>query len=306
MKRKRFVRLFGLAIFCITAYLLQRALSQYDPADIAESIFAVSVPRLARSALFVAASYFSLTLFDALAVRYIGARLPYRRIALASFSALSIGHTLGLAAASSGAIRYRFYSRWGLGAGDVAKIILFCAVTVGLGLDTLMGLALLLQGELAAKLLGFSREAAFALGCACLAFPVLYVGLAAALRRPLTVRQWEVSMPPPKLALAQIAVGTMNFCFVAAALYELLPPAVGIGYFPVAAVYVIGNVASIISHVPGGLGVLEAVVVHLMPQTAVVGALVAFRVLYFLIPFTIGAALFAAYELAQRRRGYYR
>jgi hypothetical protein len=61
-----------------------------------------------------------------------------------------------------------------------------------------------------------------------------------------------------------------------------------------------------VSHVPGGLGVLETVVIHLMPQPAVVGALVAFRVLYFLIPFTIGAALFAAYELAQRRRAYYR
>jgi uncharacterized membrane protein YbhN (UPF0104 family) len=85
-------------------------------------------------------------------------------------------------------------------------------------------------------------------------------------------------------------------------LYQLLPPASDIGYFVVATVYVLANVASIFSHVPGGLGVLEAVVIHLMPQAAVIGALVVFRVIYFLVPFAIGAALFAAYELAQRRR----
>ena len=89
-----------------------------------------------------------------LAVRYIGAKLPYRRIALASFTSLSIGHTLGVAAASSGAIRYRFYSRWGIGAGDIARIILFCAMTTGLGLNTLMGLALLLRANMATELLG--------------------------------------------------------------------------------------------------------------------------------------------------------
>jgi hypothetical protein len=291
----------GFVVFCIAAYLLHRALSAYDPGEIVQSIFAIPLPRLALGALFVACSYFSLTLFDALAVRYIRAKLPYRRIALASFTALSIGHTLGLAAASSGAIRYRFYSRWGIDAGDIAKIIVFCAMTAVLGLNTLLGLVLLMQADVAAKLLGFNRAVAFAFGAACLTFTALYVGLAAVLRRPLTIKRWKISMPPVKLALAQIFIGALNFCFVAAALYHLLPPTAGIGYFAVAAVYAIANFASIVSHVPGGLGVLEAVVIHLMPEASVIGALVVFRVVYFLVPFTIGVVVFAAYELAQRR-----
>jgi uncharacterized membrane protein YbhN (UPF0104 family) len=298
MKTKRFLPLFGFLVFCGAAYGLYRALSNYDPEEIVASIFAISLPRLALGAVFVAGSYFSLTLFDTLAVRYVGAKLPYRRIALASFSALSIGHTIGFAAASSGAIRYRFYSRWGIPAGDIAKIILFCAITVALGLNTLAGLALLLQPSVAAKLLGFNQAGAVALGATCLAFTGLYLGLAALLRRPLTVRRWEISMPPLKLALAQVPIGTMNFCFVAAALHQVLLAAIDIGYLTVATVYVLGNVATLLSHVPGGLGVLEAVVIYLLPRAAVVGALVAFRGLYFLVPFTIGAMLFAAYELA--------
>jgi hypothetical protein len=302
MRHKRFIPLFALVVFCIAAYLLYRALSAYEPAKIVEAVFAISPARLALGALFVAGSYFSLTLFDALAIRYIGAKLPYRQIMLASFTALSIGHTLGVAAASSGAIRYRFYSRWGIGAGDIARIILFCAMTAGLGLNTLMGLALLLQANVAAKLLGLSQAGAIALGAACLLLTALYVALAAVLRQPLAISRWKIPIPPVKLALAQLAVGTMNFCFVAAALYELLPATVGVGYFAVATVYVLANAASIASHVPGGLGVLEAVVIHVLPEVSVIGALVAFRFIYFLVPLTIGAALFAACELTQRRR----
>jgi uncharacterized membrane protein YbhN (UPF0104 family) len=302
MKYKKFIPPFAFAVFFIAAYLLYRALSAYERAEIVEAIFVIPRPRLALGALFVAGSYFSLTLFDTLAIRYIGAKLPYRRIALASFTALSIGHTLGVAAASSGAIRYRFYSRWGIDAGDIARIILFCAMTAGLGLNTLMGLALLLQANVAAKLLGFSQAGAIVLGVACLLLTALYVALAALLRRPLAIMRWQIPMPPVKLALAQIFTGATNFCFVAAALYELFPATVAIGYFAVATVYVLANGASIVSHVPGGLGVLEAIVLHVLPEVSVIGALVVFRFIYFLVPFTIGAALFAANELAQRRR----
>jgi uncharacterized membrane protein YbhN (UPF0104 family) len=202
-----------------------------------------------------------------------------------------------VAAASSGAIRYRFYSRWGISAGDIARIILFCAVTTGLGLNTLMGLALLLQANVAAKLPGFSQAGATALGATCLVLTALYVALAAVLRRPLAIKRWKIPMPPVKLALAQISVGTINFCFVAAALYELFRATVGVGYFAVATVYVLANVASLVSHVPGGLGILEAVVIHVLPEVSVIGALVVFRFIYFLVPFTIGAAVFATYEL---------
>ena len=110
-----------------------------------------------------------------------------------------------------------------------------------------------------------------------------------------------VSIPSLELALAQVTVGTINVCFVAAALYELLPPTAGIGYFAVATVYVLADVASIVSHVPGGLGVLEAVMIHVLPEASVIGALVIFRFIYFLVPFMIGVVLFAAYELVQRR-----
>jgi hypothetical protein len=64
--------------------------------------------------------------------------------------------------------------------------------------------------------------------------------------------------------------------------------------------YVAANTAAILSHVPGGLGVIEAVVLSLVPGANVVGALIAFRVVYYLIPFVIGSVLFAACEILRR------
>lgn len=161
-RTRKFVPLFSLTVFGVAAYLLYRALSQYDAEELIEPIIVIALPNLALGGLFVAGSYFSLTLFDALAMRYIGAKLPYRRIALASFSALSVGHTLGLAHVSRCAIRYRFYSRWGISAGDVTRIILFCAITVGLGLNNAGGVGSLTAAGDGGEAPGFQPR-----GCPC-------------------------------------------------------------------------------------------------------------------------------------------
>ena len=91
-------------------------------------------------------------------MRYAGRALPYPKIALASFTSLSIGHTLGFAVFSSGAIRYRFYAGWGLSAGDVGRIIVFCGVTIALGLATVGGLAAVIRPDLVGETFG-SRQA---------------------------------------------------------------------------------------------------------------------------------------------------
>jgi glycosyltransferase 2 family protein len=102
--------------------------------------------------------------------------------------------------------------------------------------------------------------------------------------------------------MAQVVIGPVNFAFVAACLYHALAAAGDVAYLEVAAVYVIANVTSLISHVPGGLGVIETVVRYLLPDADVIGALIAFRAVYFLLPLTMGGPLFALTELVLKRR----
>ena len=286
----------------LAGFLLWRTLRQYSFDEIVASVLAVQPSRLAAAAGFAAASYVCLTFFDFMAVRYAGTPLPYRRTAIASFCALSLGHNLGFAAVSSGAIRYRFYSRFGLSTGQVAKVILFCGLTVGLGLMILAGIALSLQPTLAAEIAGLDPAIARMLGLACLAAAGIYLVLCATVRGRLTIRGWSLEMPPLRLGLGQVLIGPLNFACVAACLHQALASAADVSYFAVASVYVTGNVAALITHVPGGLGVLEATVIYLLPGANFIGALLVFRFVYFLVPLAIGGPTFAAIELRLRHR----
>lgn len=293
--------LLAIAVTALAAYLLYRTLRGYSLDELARQVRSADTGRVLAAFGFAAGSYGCLTLFDFLALRYAERPLPYPKAALASFVSLALGHNLGFAALSSGAIRFRFYSRWGLSAGDVAKVILFCGLTVGLGLAALAFVALMLRQDLAMRLTGWSAGAIVALAAGIGTLLAAYLALCAVMRRELRIRSWSMRLPPLKLALAQLLIGPLNFALVAACLHQSLATFAEAGYLDVAAAYVIANVATLISHVPGGLGVIEAVVTMTLPDSRVLGGLLVFRLVYFLVPLVLGGSLFAASELLMRR-----
>ena len=262
------------------------------------------VPRLLGAAGFAAASYLCLTCFDYLALRYVGKpclirRRPWRPSPPCRSAIISAWRR-----SSSGAVRYRFYSRWGLSTGEVAKVIVFCGITVGLGLLVLGGAALLLRSGLAVEITGLSLPIVIVLGIGCLAVPAIYLILAAFVRKTLRIRRWSLEMPPLRLAAGQVLIGSINFAFVAACLHQALAAVADVAYLGVASVYVIANATALVSHVPGGLGVIESVVMYLLPQKDLIGPLLVFRFVYFLVPLGLGSILFAVTELFYRRRSH--
>lgn len=290
----------GVLACALAAILIYRLVKTYTLADIVDAVRQVPSMNIAFGAAFAAASYFCLSWFDWLALRYVGHPLPYRQAALASFTSLSIGHNIGFAGLSSGAIRYRFYSAWGLNLGDVAKLVVFCGMTVALGLATVAGLALLLKTSVGTALLGASSGQVRLLGAALLIVPLAYLAVAGSVDS-IKLFRWHVEVPERKYAAAQIGVGTLNYLCVAACLHQMIAWNNQVGYADVAAAYVIANAAAIASHVPGGIGVLESVTLFLLPGATVLGALVMFRIVYYLGPLVLGLLSLAAAELLRRR-----
>lgn len=290
----------AVAAVLIAAVLLYRTLSNYSAAELAKAVATVPWIRLAAATGFAAASYLCLTGFDYLGLRYAGRPLAYRCAALTSFTSLSLGHNIGFAALSSGAVRYRFYSRWGLDAADVGRVIVFCGATVGLGLMSLGGMALLAMSETAAELTGLGRTTVLALGAANLVLVGAYLALAGARRAPFRLWRWEMEMPSLRLALAQVAVGAANFTFVAACLHQATAAVADVPFLGVASVYVIANVTALVAHVPGGWGVIETVVLRLLSGADVIGAVLVFRIVYYLVPLGLGGAALAVSELVLR------
>lgn len=291
----------AVGVLTLAGFLLHRILSRYSLDQLTAAVMAVPIPNLLSSGGFAAASYLSLTGFDYLALHYVGRPLPYSRAALASFTSLSLGHNIGFAALSSGAVRYRFYARWGLTPGQVAKLIVFCGITVGLGLSTLGGAALLIRSGLAQEITGLTRPLVLGLGAGCLATPIAYVTLAAVRRKPLAVRHLTLEIPSPRLAVGQVVIGCVNFALVAACLHKALTAVGDVPYLGVASVYVIANATALVSHVPGGLGIIEGVVMYLLPHQDLIGPLLVFRFVYFLVPLGLGSLVFVVAELVYRR-----
>jgi hypothetical protein len=132
-----------------------------------------------------------------------------------------------------------------------------------------------------------------------------YLGLSSCRRRSLKVGGWVLPRLPLRLSLAQILVTSCDWALAAAVLYVLLPSHGGLPYLTFFGSYLLAQIAGIISNVPGGLGVFETVLMLLLApllgSDTLLGSLLVYRVIYYLMPLLVGVGLLAAYELYQRR-----
>ncbi|SMF49967.1 hypothetical protein SAMN02982989_2683 [Xaviernesmea oryzae] len=303
MTRKKILTCLMLVVgFGLAGYLLYHTFREHSVSEIVESVRAIPTVNLLAALGFAFGSYLCLTGFDWAGVRYVKNDLPYPKIALASFVSLSIGQSVGLAGLSSGALRYRYYAHWGMSTEDIAKIVLLSGVTVGIGMAVLSGIVLVLNPGDAAAVLHLREGVIVGIGIACLAATAGYLALAAFVRAPLKIRSWTFRMPVLKIAVAQVVIGTLNFALVSACLREVMAASADVSYLKAATAFVLANLAILITHAPGGLGVLEATVRHVMGDAASIGSLVAFRVIYFFIPFFIGLPLSLIVEAVFRVR----
>src|SRR5262249_39612388 len=109
-----------------------------------------------------------------------------------------------------------------------------------------------------------------------------------------------------RVALAQVGLSCADWLLVAAVLYVLLPPHRP-AYRDFVAVFLVSQVAGVVSHVPAGLGVFEVVLLQLFPRaaagSALLAALLAYRIIYSILPLLVAAALLGVRELGRRREG---
>jgi phosphatidylglycerol lysyltransferase len=299
---RRLLRIAGpslsLLLLGAALFVLYRELQHYRVQDVARSIGALPRWRLGLALLFTLASYTALTGYDTLAFRYIRYPLPYRRIAFASFVSYAFGHSVGPWLFGGGAVRYRLLSAWRLSSLDIARVVLFCVLTFWLGFFTLGGLALIVDPPPLSNA-WLLRMA----GVLCLGAAVAYLAWARSGKHA-RVRGVEVAAPKLSLAASQVLLSSLDWLLAASALYVLLPPAPGLSFPRFAGIFVLTTTVALWSNVPAGLGVLEtALVLLLAPYLSadvVLASVLAYRVVYYLLPLVVGIALLGAHEALRR------
>ncbi|WP_242592581.1 bifunctional lysylphosphatidylglycerol flippase/synthetase MprF [Corallococcus exiguus] len=291
-----------LLLLCVAAYVLHRELSHYRREDVTAGLAAVTAGRILLALAVTVVNYAALTLYDVLALGHAGHRIPYSRVGFTSFVGYAFGHNLGASFLSGGSVRYRLYSAWGLTALDVARVSAFNALTFWLGLTAVTGASLLLEGG--GGVLSLSTSVAHGVGAALGLLLVGYFVACATVRKPLRIRGLEWTLPTPARALAQLVVSCGDWVLAASVLWVLLPPD-SVSLPSLTALFALAQLAGIASQVPAGLGVFETVMLSALtprvPAPQVVGVLLVYRLVYYLLPFTVAALLLAGHELLQRR-----
>ncbi|MDO9294877.1 YbhN family protein [Bradyrhizobium sp.] len=290
----------SLAIAAAAIFALTHALKNVDYHEVFAVVGRTGPGVIVMALMLVAISYASLTLYDLLALRTIGrADIPYRIAALASFTSYPIAHGVGAVALIAPVVRYRVYSRHGLGVFDVANISFLTGLTFWLGNLTALALSLFCAPD-AISLINYlppsaNRWLAAALLSAVLAF-LLWTWLAP---RSFGTRRWPVRLPSGPVVLLQIAIGIFDLGAAALAMYVLLPAGLDIGVFRVIAVFIAATLLGFASHTPAGIGVFDAAILIGLAgdeKEPVIAALLMFRFLYHFLPFVLALGLFGGLE----------
>ena len=287
------------AIIAISAIVLWRKLGQVDPSGVAASFAATPVSMLVLAGVFTAGSLFSLALYEVQMLRYLRPLASWQRPFVTGLIAYPIGHAVGLGAFSGGTIRYRIYSAAGLGAADIGKLILLSVMPFASGLGLLAGVSMLAETEGAAEALHLQPQIVTMIGAGILLTHIIYVSLVIARVRPLGNWMPTFELPSPRLTTIQYLLGVAEVLCAISVLYVLLPADTGISFPAFVAVYITAIAAGTLSGVPAGLGVFESILLVTLtgvPTEELLGAVLAYRLVYELLPFISGLLLLLTYE----------
>ena len=296
---------FGLLLLVAAIYVVQREFRTLSWQDIQDALHRTPGAALRAAAGFTLLAYIILTAYDRLGSVYAGHPVSYLRTSLASFVAYSLANNLGFATVSGAAIRYRFYAAWGLPPVAIAKVVAFTSLTFGLGGFALGGTILLFEPEVLAFMGdGLPRTVSQALGLLLWGIVAAYVLLARFVPY-FHVFGHRIDLPGFRMAVAQTALASADVAVTALIFWALLPPVEGLTFLHFLGIYVLALSAGILANVPGGIGVFDGAILlglsGYLPAPVVVGALLLFRIYYYIAPLFLAGMMFAGFEVSQRR-----
>ncbi len=332
--KKRYLRILGLAVvllvFALAIRLLYGILQEYSVSDIIDSVRKVQVKWILAALGLTVVNYGILVGYDFLAVRYVREPMALWKVALASFTGYACSYNIGATLAGT-SIRYRLYSAWGMSPLKILQLLVILGLTFWFGVFALAGVIFTVDPPAAPHLDGANVAATLPhhhhyhdevlkqavkhlqrlfqymrpVGIILLALALAYLAMAAWHKGSVRLFRWTLPVPPFKLTVYQLLVAAADLLVAALVLYMLMPAMKGIDYPEFVGIYMVAYVLVVLSHVPGGFGVLEPVVLLLVPYPYRLdgfAALLVFRVIYFWVPLLIAAGLLAGYEVILRRQ----
>lgn len=299
---RRIERVLVIMLFAAVVWLLLRHAREVDWAAVAAVLRGYTAVTLLGAAALAAASHAIYSCFDLLGKRHIGHAVPMPKVLATAFVAHAVSLNFGPLIGGVG-LRYRLYSRLGLSASRITRVVAFSVLSNWLGYSLVASLVLLLHPPQLPESWPVGRVGLAWLGAALLVVVLSYVvACFGARRRSWRLRGLELRLPTGRTALLQLGLSSANWLLIGGVVTVLLGR---IEYPSVLGVMLMAAVAGVITHVPAGLGVLEAVFIvllgHRVAQAELLGALLAYRAIYYLGPLALALVALALLEAGARR-----
>ncbi|MFK3778567.1 lysylphosphatidylglycerol synthase domain-containing protein [Agrobacterium sp. NPDC089420] len=302
----------GLATIGFSAWLLYHELRGLSLDDLWESLTAIRVRDWVCSGMATLLAYAALAGYDRIALQHLGRKVNWFFITLTSFTTYALSHNVGASVFSGAVVRYRAYTSKGLSVAEVGVLVGLCSFTFVIGTIMLIGMVLVYEPDITERFTGILPvEASTTTGILLLLVVGLYVLGSLLKLKPLKIRSFFLPYPAPRLVAQQLIIGPIELIGAAGIIYFALPEAGNPGFMIILGIFLISFSAALISHAPGGLGVLELVFVTGLPDmnpADVIAALLVFRLFYLIIPFIMALFVILFFERsqlaqAQRREG---
>lgn len=306
--RRAVTGVLALAVLALLVGAIVNVRREFHLGSALAALLALRPSLLAGALGLTVASYVLLTFYDLLAQRLVGVKVPLAVTLRASFTSYALSHTLGFGALTGGSARLRIYGAAGVPAATVARIVVIAGVAFWLGVGIAAGVAMFgLRVPLVVGSLTVAPTTAHIAGAAVLAAVVGLAAIAAFNPRLLAPLARAGALPRAETVLALAIVSTVDLACASLALYLLLPHE-GWHFARFMLAYALGITLGLVTHIPGGVGVFEAVILATLPEgtaasgDAALAGLLAYRVVYYLLPFALAVLLNGAIETSQLAR----
>lgn len=298
---KTCLRYSSVVFFAIAIYFVYKQVHKLGVKSIVDAIFSIPEEDVIMGIIFTAVGYLALSLYDFLALRYINRKMSPLRVMAAAMSGFAVSNNVGHAYISGAAVRYDFYSSWGLTGGDILEMIGFSTLTYVLGVGFLLDLSLIIApateipGEMLSPLYlyggGVLMTAAF----------LMYWFFIVVPKRSLKFKNIYLSAPSKKMTMLQIVLGAADMMLVAVVCYMVMRSHIDLSFAHFLSIFMIAQFIGLSTQVPGGIGVFEFIFLKLLPERYgeggdILASLIVFRILYYFIPLLVAGICILMYH----------
>jgi uncharacterized membrane protein YbhN (UPF0104 family) len=296
----------GLCAVAFSIWLLYHELRGISLDDVIEGLANIPGYGWVLSAASAIFSYAALAGYDRIALMHLRRNVPWLFITIASFTTYALSHNIGASVLSGAVVRYRAYASQGLTGREVGILVALCSFTFALGTILLFGIVLILKPQITDRFVDLlPLEASTATGVFLLMLVALYVFGSWLGLKPLRIAGFELYYPKLPIVARQLVIGPVELIGAVGIIYFVLPEAGNPGFVVVLGIFLASFSIALISHAPGGIGVLEFVFLAGLPDmnpADVLAALLVFRLFYLIIPFIMALFVVLVFEHSQWAR----